>query len=143
MKLMRGIGDAEMLLQKEKQPDANGVSAAEKGQQDMKPEGAENAAPSDSAPKNSVSPKKTEAVKIRTKSKKKTGKEKTIKEKKIVFSFRADVSSIFRWRAYCTAVSETMENIGSAAMDEYISRHRLSGNELAIFEAIQRKNAEQ
>lgn len=137
MKLMRGIGDAEMLLQKEKQADAIEVSAMEKEQQDMKPEGVEDA-PSDSAQKNSVSPRKAEAVKSKKKNIKTTDK-----GKKQVFSFRAYVSSINRWRAYCTAVSETMENIGSAAMDEYINRHRLSGTELAIFEAIQRKNAEQ
>lgn len=64
----------------------------------------------------------------------------TTKQKKQVFSFRATIGNIADWKAYATATGLTMENFGTAAMNEYLDRHKLSGAELAIFEAIKAKN---
>ena len=131
MKLMQGIGETEGLFQKEKQSETNEIPAAKKEQKDMKSEGEKNA-PSDSIKKTSENTKKAESPKSKTKTKKKAEK-----GQKQVFSFRACVDDISLWRAYTTAVGETMENIGSAAMNEYIKHHKLSGGpEFAIFEAI-------
>ncbi len=33
-----------------------------------------------------------------------------------------------------------MENVGTAAMNEYLDRHKLTGAEQAIFEAMKSKN---
>lgn len=132
MKLMQGIGEAEGLLQKEKQPETNEILVAKKEQNNMKSEGKENA-PSDSSKKISENTKKTELPKSRTKTKKKVDK-----GQKQVFSFRAFIENINIWKAYSTAVGETMETIGSAAMNEYISRHehKLSEVELTVFELL-------
>lgn len=64
----------------------------------------------------------------------------TTKQKKQVFSFRATIGNIADWKAYATATGLTMENFGTAAMNEYLDRHKLTGAELAIFEAIKTKN---
>ena len=129
MKLMQGIGETEGLFQKEKQPETNEIPAEEKEQKDMKPEGEKNA-PSDAAQKASTVTQKTEAVRRKTKTKKKAEKEKR------VFSFRAFEDDINLWQAYKTAVGETMENIGSAAMNEFLKHHKLSGTELELFELL-------
>lgn len=132
MKLMQGIGETEGLFQKEKQPETNEIPAAKKEQKDMKSEGEENAS-SDSFKKASENTKKTELSKSRAKTKKKVDK-----GQKQVFSFRAFIEDISVWKAYATAVGSetTMEVIGSAAMNEYIKHHKLSGAELAVFEAL-------
>lgn len=62
------------------------------------------------------------------------------KRKKQVFSFRAMVDDIANWKAYATATGVTMENVGTAAMNEYLKRHKLTGAEQAIFEGIKAKN---
>ena len=129
MKLMQGIGETEGLFQKEKQPDTNEVPAAKKEQNDMKPEGEKNA-PSDADQKASTVTQKTEAVRRKTRTKKKAENQEQ------VFSFRATVDDINLWKSYKTAVGETMENIGTAAMNEYIKHHKLSGAELTVFEAL-------
>lgn len=132
MKLMQGIGETEGLFQKEKQPETNEIPAAKKEQKDMKSEGEKNA-PSGSIKKTSEDTKKAELPKNRTKTKKKVDK-----GQKQVFSFRAFIEDINIWKAYVTAVGSetTMEKIGSEAMKEYINRHKLSGPELAVFEAL-------
>lgn len=131
MKLMQGIGDAELLLQKEKQSETDAIPEVEKEQKDMKSEGEKNA-PSGSIKKTSEDTKKAELPKNRMKTKKKVDK-----GQKQVFSFRAFIGDINIWKAYVTAVGETtMEDIGSAAMNEYIKHHKLTGAELAIFDAI-------
>lgn len=132
MKLMQGIGETEGLFQKEKQPETNEIPAAKKEQKDMKSEGGKNA-PSGSIKKTSEDTKKAELPKNRTKTKKKVDK-----GQKQVFSFRAFIEDINIWKAYVTAVGSetTMEKIGSEAMKEYINRHKLSGPELAVFEAL-------
>ena len=138
MKLMQGIGETEGLLQKEKQAETNETPAAKKEQKDMGSEGEKNA-PSDSIKKTSENTKKTESPKSKTKTKKKAEK-----GQKQVFSFRAFTEDISNWRAFATATDVSMENLGTTAMNEFINRHKfkLSGTELAIFEAIQRKNVE-
>lgn len=132
MKLMQGIGDAELLLQKEKQSETDAIPEVKKEQKDMKSEGGKNA-PSGSIKKTSEDTKKAELPKNRTKTKKKVDK-----GQKQVFSFRAFIEDINIWKAYVTAVGSetTMEKIGSEAMTEYINRHKLSGPELAVFEAL-------
>lgn len=132
MKLMQGIGETEGLFQKEKQPETNEIPAAKREQKDMKSEGEKNA-PSGSIKKTSEDTKKAELPKNRTKTKKKVDK-----GQKQVFSFRAFIEDINIWKAYVTAVGSetTMEKIGSEAMKEYINRHKLSGPELAVFEAL-------
>lgn len=62
------------------------------------------------------------------------------KQKKQVFSFRATIDEIASWKAYATATGQTMENIGTAAMTEYLENHGLTGTEQAIFEAMTAKN---
>lgn len=60
------------------------------------------------------------------------------KPKKQVFSFRAALDNIADWKAYATATKQTMETIGTAAMNEYLERHKLTGDEQAAFEAIKK-----
>ena len=129
MKLMQGIGETEGLFQKEKQPETNEIPAEEKEQKDMKPEGEKNA-PSDAAQKASTVTQKTEAVRRKTRTKKKAENQEK------VFSFRATEDDINLWKNYKTAVGKTMENIGTAAMNEYIKHHKLSGTELELFELL-------
>lgn len=62
------------------------------------------------------------------------------KQKKQVFSFRATLDNIADWKAYATATGQTMENVGTAAMNEYLDRHKLTGAEQAIFEAMKAKS---
>lgn len=62
------------------------------------------------------------------------------KQKKQVFSFRASLNDISIWKAYSTASGQTMENIGTAAMNEYISNHALTGAERAVFDAMKARN---
>lgn len=60
------------------------------------------------------------------------------KPKKQVFSFRAALDNIADWKAYATATKQTMETIGTAAMNEYLEHHKLTGDEQAAFEAIKK-----
>lgn len=69
------------------------------------------------------------------------GEEKAnTKPQKQVFSFRAALDDITDWKAYSTATGEKMENIGTAAMNEYIGNHPLTGAEKAVFDAMKAKN---
>lgn len=62
------------------------------------------------------------------------------KQKKQTFSFRAPLDDIAAWRAYSTATGMTMENMGVAAMNEYLKNHSLSGTDQVIFDAMKKKN---
>lgn len=62
------------------------------------------------------------------------------KQKKQVFSFRAVVKDTVNWKAYATATGQTMEAIGTAALNEYLANHTLTGTEKIIFEAMKEKN---
>lgn len=121
LKLMQGIEETEGLIKQGKQPQKAPVSDAK---QEKKAEEA-----SDGAGKVPAAPKKP-----RTSPRK--GAEKKGREEKQVFSFRAPLEEIALWKAFATATGETMEHIGCMAMDEYIKRHKLTGKELAVFEAL-------
>lgn len=58
------------------------------------------------------------------------------KLKKQVFSFRAGIDDIARWKAYSTATGQTMESVGNAAMMEYLENHPLKDNEKVVFDAL-------
>lgn len=64
------------------------------------------------------------------------------KKRKQVFSFRADTDDIAAWKAYATVTGCTMETIGTAALNEYLKRHKLKGADLNIFEAMKAKIAD-
>ena len=57
-------------------------------------------------------------------------------KKKQVFSFRAEVDDIARWKAYSTVTGQTMESVGNAAMIEYLENHPLKDNEKVVFDAL-------
>lgn len=120
LKLMQGIEESEKQIQKEKQPQKSPVPEAVA---EEKPAGRlsdKAKKPSEAVPQPKVSPKK-EREKISPKQ---------------VFSFRATLSDINMWKAYATATGEKTEHIGCMAMNEYIKRHKLTGAELAVFEAV-------
>lgn len=119
LKLMQGIEESEKQIQKEKQPQKSPVPEAV----EEKPAGRlsdKAKKPSEAVPTPKVSPKK-EREKINSKQ---------------VFSFRASLSDINMWKAYATATGEKTEHIGCMALNEYIKRHKLTGAELAVFEAV-------
>lgn len=106
MKLMQGVEDAEKQIQKEKQ--------SQEIQDDLH------------MPQNSNN----------TSKRKKAENKPNTKPQKQVFSFRTVIADIAVWKAYATASGKTMENIGTAAMNEYMKRHKLTGAEQAVFEAL-------
>lgn len=123
IKLMKGIEEVEGLINLEKQPQESSASkVAEKKPVEEPSSGAEKVQKVSSKPK--ATPKKD-------KQKKEKGR-----EEKQVFSFRASLGEIARWRAFTTATGEKIEHIGCIAMNEYMKKHKLAGAELAIFEAI-------
>lgn len=61
--------------------------------------------------------------------------------KKQVFSFRAVLTDIAVWKAYAVATGQTVESIGNNAMNEYLKKHKLSGAERVIFDAIKARDA--
>lgn len=61
--------------------------------------------------------------------------------KKQVFSFRAVLTDIAIWKAYAVATGQTVESIGNSAMNEYLKKHKLTGTEQAIFDAIKARDA--
>ena len=62
--------------------------------------------------------------------------------KKQVFSFRAVLTDIAIWKAYAIATGQTVESIGNNAMNEYLKKHKLSGAEQVIFDAVKARNAD-
>ena len=125
IKLMQGVDDAEKQLQKEKQ--------SQKAEKPMREETeTRNTQKADGKSQTAKKQSKAKNTPIRKKDEKEADKIL----KKQVFSFRAVVADITIWRAYAIAKGETIENLGNAAMEEYIKRHKLLGTELAIFEAL-------
>ena len=59
-----------------------------------------------------------------------------VKIKKQVFSFRAGIHDIARWKAYATATGQTMESEGNPAMTEFLKNHPLTENEKVVFVAL-------
>ena len=65
----------------------------------------------------------------------KAGKtEKKAPEPVKVFSFRAAVRDVDQWRLYAAIRGEKVDEIGAAAMREYLKRHPLSAEEKALFD---------
>lgn len=126
MKLMKGIEETESQIQKEKQPQKS--EEQEKVENESK-DTKEISTKPQKAKKQSMSKKNTVM-------RKKAVIEPDRMSKKQIFSFRAVVADITIWRAYAIAKGETVENLGNAAMEEYLKRHKLSGTELAIFDAL-------
>ena len=53
----------------------------------------------------------------------------------VVFSFRANPDDVTRYKAYAKARQGlTLSEIGAAAMDEYMARHKLTAAETAIYD---------
>lgn len=73
------------------------------------------------------------------KQEKKAEKPKVAKSKKKVFAFRATEENMRAWKAYATATGRTMEEIGAAAMQEYIEAHKPLKAEKDIFELLKNK----
>lgn len=128
LKLMQGIEKEE-----EQISDAHPDKSIKNAKETRKESGGK-VMPSDSSPKASTSSKREESGKSGSKSKKEKGK--SDKKDKQVFSFRAFIENINIWKAYALAAGITMEEFGSNAANEYMSRHKLSGPELAVFEAL-------
>lgn len=128
LKLMQGIEEAEGLIKQEKQPQKPPVSEAKQEKRAEEPsDGTENDLKVSRKPK--TTPKKEQERKGR--------------EEKQVFSFRAPVGEIAMWKAFATATGETMEHIGCMAMNDYVKRHKLTGTELAVFEALKARKEKQ
>ncbi len=51
-----------------------------------------------------------------------------------VFSFRAAVRDVDQWRLYAAIRGEKVDEIGAAAMREYLKKHPLSAEEKALFD---------
>lgn len=131
MKLMQGIEEAESQLQKEKQ--------TAKTEETMRKEtGTENNKGTVRKPQKS---EKQPRVKKNTAMRKKAVIEPDEMSKKQVFSFRAVLTDIAVWKAYAVATGQTVESIGNNAMNEYLKKHKLTGTEQAIFEAIKARDA--
>ncbi len=131
IKLMQGIDDAENQLQKEKQT----PKTEEKENMENETKGIQKTI------------RKTQTAKEQSKVKKniamrKNNENKTDKMlKKQVFSFRAMVSDVTVWKAYAIATGQTVESIGNNAMHEYLKKHKLSGAEQVIFDAIKTRDS--
>ena len=107
------------------EPDAGNGSAAETPQ-------AEPQKPAEATKQPEIIESKAEPKKPQETAQEKPQKPK----KKQVFSFRAEVDDIARWKAYSTATGQTMESVGNAAMMEYLRNHPLKDNEKVVFDAL-------
>ena len=123
LKLMQGIEESEKQFQKEKQSQESSESKVLNERQAEEPSAGEEKVQKASS--------KSTAVPKKARQKKEKGR-----EEKQVFSFRASLGEIARWRAFTTATGEKIEHIGCMAMNEFMKNHKLTGAELAIFEAI-------
>ena len=130
MKLMKGIDDAENQLQKEKQ--------TPKREEAMRKEtGTENNKGTVRNPQKSEKQPRAKKTSMR----KKAVIEPDKMSKKQVFSFRAVLTDIAIWKAYAIATGQTVESIGNNAMNEYLKKHKLSGAERVIFDAVKARDS--
>ncbi len=130
MKLMKGIDDAENQLQKEKQ--------TPKIEEAMRKEiGTENNKGTVRNPQKSEKQPRAKKTSMR----KKAVIEPDKMSKKQVFSFRAVLTDIAIWKAYAIATGQTVESIGNNAMNEYLKKHKLSGAERVIFDAVKARDS--
>ena len=130
MKLMKSIDDAENQLQKEKQ--------TPKIEEAMRKEtGTENNKGTVGNPQKSEKQPRAKKTSMR----KKAVIEPDKMSKKQVFSFRAVLTDIAIWKAYAIATGQTVESIGNNAMNEYLKKHKLSGAERVIFDAVKARDS--
>lgn len=61
---------------------------------------------------------------------------KTLVGEKIVFSFRSSKSNVESWRIYASVKGMKVEDLGAAALDEYMKKHPLSDEEQAVFNTL-------
>ena len=130
MKLMQGIEEAENQMQKEKQTQ----KAEEKENMENETKGIQKTAGKPQTAKKQPSTKKNTGMG------KKNGNEPGNMQKQ-VFSFRAYIKDISMWRAYSVASGKTMEDVCNAALNEYLKKHKLTGAEQAIFDAIKARDS--
>lgn len=130
MKLMQGIEEAENQMQKEKQTQKVGK------QEKVENETRDN----QRAVGKPQSAKRQPSTKKNTGMGKKNGNESGNMQKQ-VFSFRAYIKDISMWRAYSVASGKTMEDVCNAALNEYLKKHKLTGAEQAIFDAIKARDS--
>lgn len=130
IKLMQGIDETENQMQKEKQSQKSGeLERKEVETRDIK----------DTAGKPQKA-KKQSRPKKNTGMGKNNGNESGNMQKQ-VFSFRAYIKDISMWRAYSVASGKTMEDVCNAALNEYLKKHKLTGAEQAIFDAIKARDS--
>ena len=129
MKLMQGIEEAENQMQKEKQTQ----KAEEKENMENETKGIQKTAGKPQTAKKQPGTKNTGMGK-------KNGNESGNMQKKQVFSFRGILSDIVIWKTYAVASGKTMENICNVALNEYLKKHKLTGAEQAIFDAIKARD---
>lgn len=133
LKLMQGIEREEAQIQKDKQVSDTHPNKPIGNTEETRKESGGREMLSESSAKAPTGSKKEGARKSGTKSKK---KENTDKKDKQVFSFRATLSDISTWRFFATSTSQTMEQMASSALNEYVSKHKLSDSERMVFEAL-------
>ena len=132
MKLMQGIDETENQLQKGKQtPKREEAVRKETGTENNK-----------GTVGNTQKSEKQPRTKKNTSMRKKAVIEPDKMSKKQVFSFRAVLTDIAVWKAYAVATGQTVESIGNNAMNEYLKKHKLSGAEQVIFDAVKARNAD-
>ena len=83
---------------------------------------------------------KTKKARKSTPKLKKAIEKANTRQEKQVFSFRASKYDVQNWKAYSTATERKMSDVLTAAMNEYMKRHKLSGAEEAVFVALKAKN---
>ena len=66
-----------------------------------------------------------------------TGKGKKIDDTK-VFSFRGWKDEVDQWRLYASAKGMKIDEVGSAAMNEYIKRHPVTAEESELQKALEK-----
>jgi len=129
MKLVQGIDETENQMQKDKE--------MQKAQRPEEQKEAGKDTPKDIQKPQTVL--KHSRIKKNTLIDKKRENKPNQMQKKQVFSFRAMVSDIAGWKAYATATGQTVENLGNAAMKEYLKKHKLDKGEQMVFEVLKHK----
>ena len=130
MKLLQGIEEAEGQIRKDRQKN---VPVKEIPEKKPEPPAGKAHMPEKTEKNRELSEKERPCRKSQSKGiKEESGR----KGRKQVFSFRALVGDINVWKAYATATGMAMEKIGTVAMNEYISRHKLTDAQQAVFEAL-------
>ena len=130
MKLMQGIDETENQLQKGKQTPKREEAV-------RKETGTENNKGTVRNPQKSEKQPRAKKTSMR----KKAVIEPDKMSKKQVFSFRAVLTDIAVWKAYAVATGQTVESIGNNAMNEYLKKHKLSGAEQVIFDAVKARDS--